>query len=55
MKAFLNTHWRKLASGLVLLSVLGIGGAELYASQTSSCCKPGASCCYPGSPCCKGH
>jgi hypothetical protein len=55
MLNFVHTHWSKISTGLLVLSLVGFGGAKLYRTLAGDCCQPGSSCCYPGSPCCHGH
>lgn len=51
----IRMHWSKISTGLLLATVLGMGGFKVYQHYSGDCCQPGASCCYPGSPCCNGH
>ncbi len=50
----IRTHWSKISTGLLLATVLGIGGVKLYERFAGDCCQPGASCCQPGASCCHG-
>jgi hypothetical protein len=52
MLTLIRTHWSKISAGLLLATVLGVGGTKLYQYYEGDCCQPGASCCFPGSPCC---
>jgi hypothetical protein len=52
VRTFLATHWRKISTGILLASVLGMGGVKLHAALADDCCSPGSPCCHPGSPCC---
>jgi hypothetical protein len=55
MLAWIHTHWSKVSTGLLVATLLGVGGAKVYQHFASDCCYPGAPCCYPGSPCCAHH
>jgi hypothetical protein len=55
MLNLIRTHWSKISTGLLLATLLGVGGMKLYGRVARDCCQPGASCCHPGSPCCHGH
>jgi hypothetical protein len=50
----IRSKWRAISAGLMLATLAGLGGHELYRSVRGDCCQPGAPCCYPGSPCCHG-
>jgi hypothetical protein len=52
MLTFLRTHWRRVSTGLLALTLLGAGGTQAYRAMRGDCCQPGSPCCYPGSPCC---
>jgi hypothetical protein len=52
MMDMLRTHWRRISTGLLALTLLGAGGTTLYQALRGDCCTPGSPCCYPGSPCC---
>jgi hypothetical protein len=49
----IRTNWRKVSTGMLLVSVLGAGAIEVRrAAAADDCCTPGAPCCHPGAPCC---
>jgi hypothetical protein len=52
--SWIRSHWRNISTGLMLATLAGLGGNELYRSLRGDCCQPGAACCHPGSPCCNG-
>jgi hypothetical protein len=49
--------WRKLVTGLAMVTAFSFGGAALaeHFIDSGDCCYPGSPCCYPGSPCCRAH
>jgi hypothetical protein len=55
MLTLLRTHWSKISTGLLLVTLASAGGTRIYERLASGCCQAGASCCHPGSPCCHGH
>jgi hypothetical protein len=56
MTTWIQKNWRRISTGLLVLSLAGVGASELYRSLNGEdCCKQGASCCKPGAACCKGH
>jgi hypothetical protein len=50
--AFAHLTRSRLSTGLLLATLLGVGGFTAYRHFTGDCCQPGSPCCYPGSPCC---
>jgi hypothetical protein len=52
MVSSLRTNWTRIATGLLVAAVIGLGGAKAYERLAGDCCQPGAACCHPGSPCC---
>jgi hypothetical protein len=54
MSSFLRTHWSKISTGLLVATLLGMGGVKVYERVAGDCCQPGSACCYPGSSCCHG-
>jgi len=55
MLTLIRTHWSKISTGLLLVT-LGAGGMKVYDRVAGDCCWPGASCCHPGAPCWRhGH
>ncbi len=48
----IRTHWSKISTGLLLATLLGVGGVKLHERLGGDCCGLGLACCYPGSPCC---
>jgi hypothetical protein len=55
MLTYIRTHWSKVSTGLLLVTLVGAGGLRAYEHFSGSCCRAGAACCFPGSPCCHGH
>ncbi len=51
----IRARWSTISTGVLLATVLGLGGVRLYEYVAGDCCGPGASCCTPGAPCCAGH
>jgi hypothetical protein len=53
MLNLIRTNWSRISTGLLLATLLGVGGMTAYQRLGSDdCCHPGSPCCYPGSPCC---
>jgi hypothetical protein len=55
MMNLFRSNWSRISTGLLLATLLGVGGMTAYQRLTGDCCYPGSPCCYPGSPCCHGH
>jgi hypothetical protein len=55
MFAKIRAHWSKISTGLLLATLLGLGGLHLYDRTAGDCCKPNAACCVPGASCCHGR
>ncbi len=53
----IRTNWRRVSTGILLVSLLGAGALVARdALADDDCCAPGAPCCHPGAPCCaKAH
>jgi hypothetical protein len=52
MFAYIHSHWRRISTGILALTLLGAGSFQAYQTLSGDCCAPGSPCCHPGSPCC---
>jgi hypothetical protein len=38
MLTFFRTHWRRVSTGLLALTLLGAGGSQAYQALRGACC-----------------